>query len=261
MAVFSCYADTSGPHGGYISVGSYVFEKDKADQLDQEWANILGPILNGKPPGKRFFRMANFWAREKPFDKLSIPARDRMCSQLIESARRCIRSGRLAAVNLDAYSAELLKPEFEILGSAYAMCNLWCAESLADELAETDRVLFTFENGDPGEAELEGKLREISESHYLTERFKYHNHAFVPKSAHYALGAADMLAWGFRNRVHEYFGTLAWPIEDRFFETLGDKQVSVVYFNPLYTQLRAISEMVHRANRWAAERAEEESLE
>jgi hypothetical protein len=139
------------------------------------------------------------------------------------------------------------------------MCGISALEAISEHLRKKNvsgEVVYFFEAGDLGQDELEDRIKAVSKSTYYSERYRYGAHAFVPKTKHHALGAADMLAWEYRTGFAEYLKYTANYQPGLFFEQLFRGPVAALHFSKQHLQIRTLSLALQRVNHWAKEREE-----
>ena len=258
--VFEAYADASGFKGPIVSVASFLFKKEDADALNEEWATILYPILKDEPRNKQYFHMHKLFARKHPYRHLSDGARDALQRDLIDSAHKHMEHGVVTSVRLVEYESEAATAyQKDKLGSPFVMCNIWCMAALAQHLESANLkgdIAYAFEDGDADKKDLEIRLAKIEASEYLRHKYRYFSgRTFLPKYAHHALGAADMLAWEFRNGAERYFESP--EAKNRtFLDVLFQKPIGAQHLDPIQIRFRGLAESMDRANMWAEERDE-----
>ena len=261
IVVFQAYADAGGMNGPIVSVASFLFKKDDADALNREWATILHPILKNEPRNKQHFHMHDFFTRKHPYAYLGEGARDALQRDLIDSAHKHMEHGVVTSVRKVDYEIEAAGADQKaVLGSPFVMCNFWCMAALAEHLGRADLkgdIAYAFEDGDSDKADLEVRLAKIEASRYLRHKYRYYSgRTFLAKCDHHALGAADMLAWEFRNAAEQYFES---PEAEhrKFLDVLFQKPLGAQHLDPIQIRFRRLAESMDRANMWAEERDEE----
>ena len=265
MVLYQAYADASEAKNPGIpkeerilSVANFIFSKDKAECLNNEWAHILEPVLRNEPPEKRFFHMHHFYTHKPPYHRLSDGEHLALQRDLIDSAHKNTEFGVVGSVQLSEYDRVVDPRTREVMGGPFTMCNLWCMDSLCDYLKSKDLegdIAYAFEDGDSDKLELDGFLSKIAASNYLRRKYRYAGRSFMFKHQHHALGSADMLAWEYRNGVELYFKNPDAP-QREFVHVLFKKQIGARHFSPIDLGFRTMGQMIERANRWAAERQE-----
>jgi len=227
-------ASGTGPPTQILSVSGYLLGKDESAQLHHEWADILQPIIGEMPETKRYFHMTDFMNRRHPYDRLNEAERAYLNRRLVDSINTHVAFGVSASVKRDEFNDANLPDKTAVLGSAYTMCGLWCMDALAEHAVKSDpdcRIAYFFESGDKDEFQLKSFLDKMVANDEMAERLRYAGHASIPKHEHHALGAADMLAWEFRNGIENYL--LRGNPEPRvFWELMMNKPILAEHFHP-----------------------------
>jgi hypothetical protein len=270
VVVYQAYSDASEtkspsiPHADRIlSVANFIFSKDKTESLNNEWAELLEPVLQNEPLERRFFHMHDFFVRKPPYRRLSDGEHLALQRNLIDSAHKNMEFGVVGSVKFSEYEKVVDARVREVMGSPFTMCNLWCMESLCDHLKSKNLegdIAYAFEDGDPDKPELDTFLGKIASSNFLRQKYRYAGRSFMFKHQHHALGAADMLAWEYRNGIERHFKGPNEP-QREFVHVLFEKPIGARHFSQPDIGFRTMSQMVERANRWAAEREEAKASE
>lgn len=147
LAVFQAFADASGTSDPcrILSVASFLFEKDLADKLDEEWDRILDPFLSHVPPGKRYFHMTAFKEHAEPYDKLNEAGWLSLRHDLIESVSKSLEFAVVCSIVVGEYEEAVSlgdnDPNVEkridrrtLLGGPFTMCGIWTMDALSDHL-------------------------------------------------------------------------------------------------------------------------------
>jgi len=258
IVVFEAYADAGGVNGPILSVANFLFKKDAADALNEEWATMLAPILKDQPKHKQYFHMHDFFTRKGPYSYMNDGERDALQRDLIDSAHKHMEHGVVASIRRADYEAQVTSDnQRDALGSPFAMCNLWCMSALAEHLEGTNLngdIAYAFEDGDNDKKDLEIRLAKIEASQYLRQKYRYYSgRTFLPKHAHHALAAADMLSWEFRNAAQQYFESPEAKYR-KFLDVLFAKPLGAQHLDPIQIRFRNLAQSMERANMWAEER-------
>jgi hypothetical protein len=256
VVAFEAYADSSGTQGPVLSTASFVFEIEKSKDLHSEWSKILLPFLKDEPPEKQYFHMYEFFTRKKPYSGLTDGEWLALQRSLIDSAHATMEYGVVASVRLSDYENHLDESQKALLGGPFAMCNLWCMDALCEHLKGNGAIgdiAYLFEDGDSDKDNLEIILAKIEASKYLKYEHRYGGRTFLPKYKHHAFGAADMLAWEYRNGVTEYLGNPE-TFEPRvFLDVLFEKPIGARHFSPINLKFRSMGQSLDIVRRRAHE--------
>jgi hypothetical protein len=203
------YSDASGPEPGtFLSVAAVFCEKEKAKELNRRWEQLLAPILKDQPANKRYFHMTEFMAHESPYDILHMTqgGRDALQRGLIDAIHDCVDLALIASVRTDEFAVSTAPKD--VLGGPHTMCCVWCIERFATHMDETNQlgeIACFLELGDREQDALGSYLNfQIAGNPSLNRRFRFGGHSFIPKTAHHALAAADMIAWEQRTASEKY---------------------------------------------------------
>ena len=264
--MFEAFSDFSGTQqkNDRLSVACFLYEKSASQKLDDFWKDRLDPILRPLPEHKRFFHMTEFMAHEPPYDLLHMSDGERLSIRhdLIESASKGLEFAAVCHLSVTDYDKEV--PEHsharKLMGGPLAMCGIWALDAISEHLNKKNvpgEIAYFFECGDLGQDELEQRIKQVSASRFYVERYRYGGHAFVPKTKHHALAAADMLAWEYRNGIEEYFKDPEAHRSGPFFEQLFSPPVTALHFSENNIRMRSLSESIQKAKHWARQREEE----
>lgn len=128
------------------------------------------------------------------------------------------------------------------------------SQTTLDRDKKVGDIAYAFEAGDPDQNELSDRITKISRSAYLSRRYHYGGHAFVPKQYHHALGAADMLAWEYRIGVAEARRSPSAFRAGPFFSQLFSAPIAALHFSLPNLEVQTMAEMIQQASRWEEER-------
>lgn len=188
--MLEAYFDESERTEGTFCVAGYAFAPAQAKKLEKEWTRLLG---HRKP-----FHMTDVVALQQQFRDLSRHQANRLIRDAVVLVTSRMSFG--VAVSCDLAEIRGLAPVVPGLSSEYAVCCHVSMIMLSKQVREErrpDRISYTFEAGhrDEGLANLylTRQVADLVASH--SDQYRYHSHAFVPKTDSSALQAADMLAW------------------------------------------------------------------
>jgi len=195
---FHAFFDETGTHAGSsrICVAGYLFFAEGANEFARLWEARVRPLL---PSGVEVFHSSGcIGEREK---------KDEILHTLVQTIKETMVVGAVVAIEKSAYEAEAQRqPQFRrILGSAYSVCAMRCAQYMAvwlERNALAGRIKYFFEAGNEHEGEAKHFLSQIEQNRELKERYRMDEYSFVPKGGAPQLQAADLLAWEWQ-RNHE----------------------------------------------------------
>jgi hypothetical protein len=171
-------------------MGGYVFEKERAKQLDLAWKDMLDRY------DLPYFHMVDCAHGNKLFKKLGSEKCDAVAREVISLLREHVLFGFATAVVEREY--EELFPPPSPFGSAYTYC-CWTALSVIHEWILRNqfngKVAYFFEAGHKSEGEADAIMTKIFKNRDLKKGYRYSAHAFISKKNHRLIQTADVLAW------------------------------------------------------------------
>ena len=196
VVLAEAYIDESGTHKGssIFCLGGYLFEKDGAAALAQEWQAVL------EKKGISFFHMNECCNQQGEFANLSKTECDQMARKMIALTREHSIHGFGVEVVEDDYD-HIMPNEFKrVFGSAYAFCTAECITMVrrwAQRTGTTGQVSYFFESG----ADRQGEANRILKEMFSPDRphkeggLQYAGHGFYDKRIVSPLQTADILAY------------------------------------------------------------------
>jgi hypothetical protein len=187
LVFIEAYFDETNTHSGssMYSMAGYVFEKDKAIALQEEWQPILDRF------GLQSFHMVDCAHGNRAFKKVSKENRILISTSFIDLVGKYAELG-IASKFITTFGAnEFIKDYFSFF------CGLCMAavRGYTEKRSDIDGVVYFFERGNDNQTNADAYVRSAMASHGVSEAHKYINHAFIPKEHCAAIQAADMLAW------------------------------------------------------------------
>lgn len=182
------FLDESQRESGTFCVAGYTFAPPQARKFVKEWSRLFSSTT---------FHMVDLVAGRKQFKDMQRQERDRLLKEAIVIIKRRISIG--VAMSCNVHEMRQLSPRWiRGFGDAYPVCCYMSMAALGDKIRKSnshERVTYIFEAGHTFEAEANDFVRNAIRSPELRERFRYHGHAFLPKSDAVPLQAADLFAW------------------------------------------------------------------
>jgi Protein of unknown function (DUF3800) len=191
------YFDETGTHKGapLVCVAGYLFDNDAANKFEALHAARVKPLLPVSAQG--IFHAAKCFGRHGEFDSLSPTESTNIFDAMIEVLRSTMMYGMLTQIETAVYKR--LDPEVrKMVGSAYSICAIRCAENVAEWLTKNGiagNLQYFFEAGCQYAGEATHFCKQIESTPELKSRFRLCGYSFVPKRAAPQLQAADLLAW------------------------------------------------------------------
>lgn len=192
LVFIEAYFDETNTHleASMHSMAGYVFEKDKAVLLQNEWQPMLNKF------GLPFFHMVECAHGNGLFKGISRENRILIETNFIELVEKYAETG--IAVSFDNRKFKATFGENEFIRDYFSFfCGLCMAavRSHTDKRPDVEGVAYFFERGNANQASAESYIQRAMASPSVCEAHKYSNHAFIPKEHCAAIQAADMLAW------------------------------------------------------------------
>jgi hypothetical protein len=194
VALIEAYFDESGSHGGspVLCVAGYVFEKEKCEQLDLEWRQVLKEFLIP------YFHMVDCTHGKRPFAHLDLNERTACKKEMISIIRKYMSFGTAVAVNESNYNSWVPSTLTNLIENAYSFCCWMCLIAIkgwAKENNCTDDISYFFEAGHKHQSTTEAVMSRISNNPKLRNDYQFSTHAFVRKEKSTPAQAADLFAW------------------------------------------------------------------
>ncbi len=192
LALVEAYFDESGSHEGspVLCVAGYLFERDAAKNLSEEWHTVL------EPKGLTHFHMIDCAHGVEEFAELSLDERIDIQTQLIKIIKKYHTRRIVSLMVPDDYQD--LMPFHGNMGSDYNYCLWNCLEGVrlwVDEAQFDGDIAYFFESGHASQSEA-NRIMEFAFANEGSRRpFRYMSHAFVDKKKFPPVQAADILAW------------------------------------------------------------------
>ena len=192
MALVEVYFDESGTQDGsdFLCVAGYIFEKQKAVELDYEWRLMLTDY------GLPYFHMKEATHPQQGiFKHLSANECDEAARRAIALIKKYAARGIAISIDLQAF------PMIPLFGKPHTPYTFACTqvihgiEKWAIETGFHDDVAYFFETGAMGRGFVVEILDEIFALAKLKEQFRHESHTFIGKEQATPLQCADMLAW------------------------------------------------------------------
>jgi hypothetical protein len=189
VALLEGYFDESGSHSGspVLCVAGYLFEKEKCQRLDLEWADVL---YGYQLP---YFRMVDCAHGVGPFAHLNMNERIQCETEMIRLIKKYMLHGFSVTIDEAQYDQWRID-QYPLFGSAYSWCCwmiLIAVESWALKVRFDGKIAYFFEAGHESYAEANRIMTESMDMPGL----RYTSHAFVSKRDDRPIQAADILAW------------------------------------------------------------------
>jgi hypothetical protein len=129
MVIWTAYYDTAGrdDEADSLVVTGLISTEQKWTRFERAWNVALAR------QGLTYLHMADFVARQKPFDRLSDPQRLDLLKELIPAIKRNVNkwvSRRLCICDFEA--VDRVNRLSEVLGSAFQVCALRCVLDVQD---------------------------------------------------------------------------------------------------------------------------------
>jgi len=194
------YFDETGTHGApVVCVAGYLFDDDTALKFEALHTKRVRPLLPASAQG--IFHAANCFSRCDEFDSLTRAQSNDIFDAMIEVLKSTLMYGILTEIETAVYEAEVkrLGPKVRrMVGSAYSICAIRCAENIAEWLTKrggAGDVHYFFEAGNQYAGEAAYFFKQIESAPELKSRFRLGGYSFVPKQDAPQLQGADLLAW------------------------------------------------------------------
>ncbi len=177
-----------------MCVAGYVFSKENANQLEEEWDELR------KRFSLPFFRMSACAHGVRPFEKLNSDEQIEVEKAAIALINKRMSHGIAITVRPDEYIRIIgaLRPCEHLGNSPYTFCARNCMVGVqywADLAKSQDRIAYIFETGHSSHSEADNMMCQVFANETLRAKYRYAGHGFVPKDAAAGLQAADTLAW------------------------------------------------------------------
>ncbi|MGO9338231.1 MAG: DUF3800 domain-containing protein [Terracidiphilus sp.] len=195
------YFDETGTHGGapVVCIAGYLFDSVAAIKFEALHAERVKPLLPTSARG--IFHAASCFSRCDKFDSLTQTQSNDIFDAMIEVLDSTLIYGILTEIETAVYEAAIkrLGPQVRrMVGSAYSICAIRCAENVSEWLAKrgiAGDVHYFFEAGCQYAGEVAHFFKQIESTPELKSRFRFGGCSFVTKQDAPQLQAADLLAW------------------------------------------------------------------
>ena len=188
IIVLRAFFDESERPSGIFCVAGFAFQKRASRMFKRDWLRLFGS--SGA-------HMADLVAGRQQFKGMSREQRDSLIRKAVPIIKKHITAG--VAITCNVHEVRRLSPRWiRGYGHAYPVCCHLAMYALGNWLRDSgspERVTYIFEAGHRFEAEANGFMGNVVRAAMLKEAFRYHGHAFLPKSDAIPLQAADFLAW------------------------------------------------------------------
>lgn len=195
-----------------LCLGSYIFRKEAAVELEKEWQPILAA------EGLSYLHMNDFAPGNAPYNHLSKEKRIAIQIALYDILKKHLSCGY--CVTFDLTLRDLL-PSAESVGikklTPYAFLCYFClhwARNWAVESGFDGQVSYFFEAGNAHQSQANSIMQQVFQIPLLKLHFRYAGHSFVPKESSAAIQCADILAWQWRKNAKDRSQGLLKPRAD-----------------------------------------------
>ncbi len=191
VTVFTAYFDASA-NGGMFTVGGLLFRKKEISAFEGRWRYMI------RKYSIPYFHMAECNSRQGVFAHLSEEECIDCATMAIDAVANHAAKGATWTVSIKEFDEIVGKAG--ILPSPLLACAYPAMMDLANWANNNDhspppRIFYVFESGDTDQGDVENLLRAVSETGSRQERFRYEDHAFLPKEGSLPTQGADILAW------------------------------------------------------------------
>jgi hypothetical protein len=195
VTVFTAYFDAS-TNGDVLTVGALLFRKKNIRPFERQWRAMLRKF------GLPHFHMTDcnaeqgIYARLNEDPELNKLACIECATMAIKAVTDFAEKGAVWGLSITDFYETVTEKGF--LPNPFAVCA-WVA--MADMMIwagkndASPRMFYVFESGDPDQAVVETLLRAIAYDDDRRARFRYEDHAFLPKVGSLPTQGADILAW------------------------------------------------------------------
>lgn len=187
ITVLRAYFDESERPSGIFCVAGFAFQKRAARMFTKDWTELF-------PDGAH---MVDLLARRKQFKNITEKERDNLVRKAVPIIKKHMEAGVVASCNV--HEVRALTPRWICgYGDAYPVCVHVAMFALGDWLREKnspERVSYVFEAGHKFAAEAHRHMSHVVQAPEMREAYRYHAHAFLPKTDAIPLQAADFLSW------------------------------------------------------------------
>lgn len=201
LSPLKAYFDETGTHEGapLVCVASYLFDSDAAVKFEALHIERVRPLLPVSAQG--IFHAASCFGRYDEFASLTRTQSNDIFAAMIDVLKVTMTYGMLTEIEAVVYDAEIkrLGPQVRrMVGSAYSLCAIRCAENIAEWLTKcgiAGDVHYFFEAGNRYAGEAAHFFKQIESAPELRSRFRLGGYSFVQKQDATQLQGADLLAW------------------------------------------------------------------
>lgn len=189
VTVFVSYFDAS-ENGGVYTVGGLLFRKKHIRPFEHIWKKML----------KKFqiphFHMTDCNVGEGIFAHLTEDECIECAAMAIDAVATFALKGTTRSVRIRDFEEVVTDRGF--LPSAYAACAYPAMMDLfnwADKNDKEPRLFYVFEAGEAKQGDVQNLLSAIAQDEGRRDRFRYEDHAFLPKEGSMPTQGADIVAW------------------------------------------------------------------
>lgn len=192
LALVEVYFDESGTHDDsrFLCVAGYIFEKQKAIDLDYEWRLML------KDYGLPYFHMKACTHPQKGiYAHLNAAECDDAARRAIGLIKKYAERGIAISIDIQAF------PMIPLFGKPHTPYTFACTQVVhgiqkwANATEFQGDVAYFFETGAAGRGFVVEVLDDIVSFPDLKAQFHHESHTFIGKEQATPLQCADMLAW------------------------------------------------------------------
>lgn len=191
VVVMVAYFDASEV-GGVLSVAGYLFRKKHVRPFERQWRAML------RKHGLEYFHMTdcNATPPQGPFAKLDKAACDDAARLAIAAIKDHATYAFTSAVRVADFN-EVMGPK-SVMTNPFSLCAYAVMTQCTHWANDHDpkaRISYVFEAGDEHQADANKILQSIADIGERRRKYRYENHAFLPKRSSLPTQAADILAW------------------------------------------------------------------
>lgn len=194
LQLIEAYFDESGSgiNSPILCVAGYVFEKDAAIMLDEEWAEVLHKYH------LPYFRMSSCAHGTEPFVELKKNGETvQVEKEMIKIIKERASCGIAVTVEPSLYD-RIIPQSPNFVREAYTFCLHNCVVGVTEWLEQikyNGKIAYFFESGHKSQGEANKYMNDLFKIPELKERHRYGSHTFADKKEIKPLQAADLLAW------------------------------------------------------------------
>lgn len=190
LALWQAYFDESGngPDSPLLCVGGYLFSKESARALEDEWRKLVRSL------DVPHFHMTDCNAASGIFKHLSSPQCDKAARRAIELIQAHAAGG--VALSVEKAAIGLLPPTNGLWqDSAYAFLANQVGYAVREKTEPEDKVSYIFEGGAHGQGAARLAMKMFLGHEVAQRDFRWAADSFASKQDMPLLQSADILAW------------------------------------------------------------------